>query len=207
MSENPELETVASHDDVALLGIPVEIDDIGETLGVEREFLTALVWAPAPLTVGVVHALVGGRDRRDGPEVIAVSAPLFYSPDHSDLFRRVIASVDADDPLTPAALGAIAADPDTSTRYRNLLMEIASPNADSPWPVPSDTDLPALAAAVVDQWHRRGYRALLDRMTTVLIEEPSRTLGGHWDALTVHQRAAETRRSAVVQALLSDLNG
>ena len=199
MTDHPELETVASHDDVALFGIPVEIDDIGETLTVERELLTALVWAPATLTVDVVQALVGDAASRDSGAAIPLSAALFYSPDHTELFRRLVASVDAA-PLTPLALGAHAAQA-TSPRFRNLLMEIASPNADGPWPLPSDADLPALAVAVVDQWHRRGYRALLDRMTTVLIEEPSSALGAHWEALTVHQRTAEDRRAAVVHTL------
>ncbi|AVL99598.1 hypothetical protein C6V83_04185 [Gordonia iterans] len=193
-SDRPELETVASHDDVADFGIPVSLDEIGATVAVEREFLTALVWAPGELTTSIVRALVG-----DGR--LAAHAPLFYLPGHGEVFRLVVESVDAAAPLAPADLARHFTDPRATAPFRNLLMEIASPNPAGPWPLPTDADLPALAQAVVDQWHRRGYQALLERMGTVLAEERNDDLGAHWEALSLHQRTAERTRAAVLDAL------
>ncbi|WP_454162053.1 hypothetical protein [Gordonia iterans] len=193
-SDRPELETVASHDDVADFGIPVSLDEIGATVTVEREFLTALVWAPGELTTDIVRALIG-----DGR--LTAHAPLFYLPGHGEVFRLVVESVDAATPLAPADLASHFTDPNATAPFRNLLMEIASPNPAGPWPLPADADLPALAQAVVDQWHRRGYQALLERMGTVLAEERNDDLGAHWEALSVHQRAAERTRAAVLECL------
>lgn len=197
----PELETVTSHDDVAGLGVPVDIDEIEATITVEREALTALIWAPADLTTAVVHALVGDPATRDGPQVIASSAPLFYLPDHGAVFARIIESVDDGAPLAAGDLASAFAVAETTAGFRNLLMELASPNPAGPWPLPTEADLPRLALAVVDQWHRRGYRALLDRMGTVLVTERSDDLGPHWEALSRHQRTAEKTRDAVRAAL------
>ena len=193
-SDRPELETVASHDDVADFGIPVSLDEIGATVTVEREFLTALVWAPGELTTDIVRALIG-----DGR--LAADAPLFYFPGHDEVFRLVAESVDAATPIAPADLAKHFTDPTATASFRNLLMEIASPSPAGPWPLPTDADLPALAQAVVDQWHRRGYQALLERMGTVLTEERNDDLGAHWEALSVHQRSAERARVAVRDAL------
>jgi len=197
----PELETVTAHDDVAGLGVPVALDELADTLNLERELLTALVWAPPERTAAVVIALAGDADRRDGRDAIPLSAALFYGPDHGTVFGWIVDSVDAGAPLDPAALAGHLTDPATRPALRNLLLEIASPNPHGPWPVPTDTQVPQLARAVVDGWHRRGYRALLERMATVLAEERSEDLAAHWVALSRHQQLAEARRSSVLAAL------
>ncbi|WP_155821154.1 hypothetical protein [Gordonia hirsuta] len=190
----PPLETVTDHADIGDFGIPVSVDDIEITRTVEREFLTALVWAPPSLAASVVRALIG-------PDRLSLDAPLLYLPGHGAVFALIAGSVHAGAPLRPVDLGPHAADPAAAPAFRNLLMEIASPNPAGPWPLPVDSDLPALAASVVDQWHRRGYQALLERMSTVLIEEPSDTLGAHWAALSAHQRTAEQTRRTILTAL------
>ena len=68
-------------------------------------------------------------------------------------------------------------------------------------PVADSADLPHLAAALIDGWYRRGYRALLARMTQVTAERPTVELAGHWTALTGHQQTAETRWLAIRDTL------
>lgn len=190
----PDLETVTAHDDVGEFGVPVDIDEIGATITLEREFLTALVWAPQAIATSVVRALIG-------PDRLAADAPLFFLPHHGTVFHRLADAV-ADGTWVSAAELVTAFDlTEHDARFPHLLMEIASPNPAHPWPLPTETDLPSLARSLADQWLRRGYQALLSRMHTVLREERTSTLDQHWIALSRHQRAAQEVHDRILQAL------
>lgn len=196
----PDLETVTAHDDVGEFGVPVDIDEIGATITLEREFLTSLVWAPQAIATTVVRALIG-------PDRLAADAPLFFLPHHGTVFRRLADAV-ADGTWVSAAELVTAFDlTEHDARFPHLLMEIASPNPAHPWPLPTETDLPSLARSLADQWLRRGYQALLSRMHTVLREERTSTLDQHWIALSRHQRAAQAVHDRILQALDTALRG
>ncbi|MCK0439544.1 hypothetical protein MUG78_08720 [Gordonia alkaliphila] len=190
----PELETVAGHDDLDTFGVPVDVDEIDATITLEREFLTALVWAPPSTAAAIVHALIG-------PDRLPVDAPLFYLPDHGTVFRRLAGAVAEGTPVSATDLVTAFDLTEHDDRFAHLLMEIASPNPLHPWPLPTEADLPALARSLADQWLRRGYQALLARMHTVLREERTSTLDQHWLALSRHQRAAQDVHDRILTAL------
>ena len=168
----PELETVASGDDLTLTGaVGEDTAEFDNTLALELDMLTALLWAPPARARQVVDALIGSR--------VAV---------HQDVFDTVVALLDEGSPATPVLVNARFADRGLTTRTRSVMLEIASPRHGRP--VADSADLPYLAAALVDGWYRRGYRALLARMTQVTAERP-----------TVDQQTAETRWLAIRDTL------
>ena len=118
---------------------------------------------------------------------------------HPDVFDTVVALLDEGSPATPVLVNARFADRGLTTRTRSVMLEIASPRHGRP--VADSADLPHLAAALIDGWYRRGYRALLARMTQVTAERPTVELAGHWTALTGHQQTAETRWLAIRDTL------
>ncbi|UZF59375.1 hypothetical protein LH935_28310 (plasmid) [Gordonia polyisoprenivorans] len=182
-----------------LEGIAVFGEDLGEiteTLTLEFELLTALVWAPDPVTRDVVTALVGDavtRDRTHGrPDTaIPLSHTLFLSTGHTILFTTIVAMIDEGMPVTPTLLLARLRDTGHHRTVAALLPDLAAPRGHTP--LPGGIDTPHLAAALVDAWYRRGYTALLARMTHATTTEPTDTLAGHWSTLTTHAAAAERR--------------
>ncbi|MFT4397865.1 hypothetical protein ACLTEW_23315 [Gordonia lacunae] len=199
----PELETVTAGDDLTLTGaLSDDLSELDDTLALELDMLTALLWAPPALANAVVNALVGTRDDRDtgtATTVVPAGTALFCRSVHQDVFDTVVALLDEGSPATPVLVNARFADRGLTTRTRSVMLEIASPRHGRP--VADSADLPHLAAALIDGWYRRGYRALLARMTHVTTERPTAELAGHWTALTAHQQAAETRWLAIRDTL------
>jgi len=131
--------------------------------------------------------------------VLPAGSVVFLSAVHQAVFDTVVALLDEGSPATPVLVNARFADRGLTTRTRSVMLEIASPRHGRP--VADSADLPHLAAALIDGWYRRGYRALLARMTQVTTERPTAELAGHWTALTGHQQAAETRWLAIRDTL------
>lgn len=198
----PELETVTAGDDLTLTGtIGDDTAEVDNTLALELDMLTALLWAPPVRARQVVEALIGSRADRDAgtTTVLPVGSVVFLSAVHQEVFDTVVALLDEGSPATPVLVNARFADRGLTTRTRSVMLEIASPRHGRP--VADSADLPHLAAALIDGWYRRGYRALLARMTQVTNERPTAELAGHWTALTAHQQAAETRWLAIRDTL------
>ena len=198
----PELETVTAANDLTLTGtIGDDTAEVDNTLALELDMLTALLWAPPARARHVVEALIGSRADRDAgtTTVLPAGSVVFLSAVHQDVFDTVVALLDEGSPATPVLVNARFADRGLTTRTRSVMLEIASPRHGRP--VADSADLPHLAAALIDGWYRRGYRALLARMTQVTAERPTTELAGHWTALTAHQQAAETRWLAIRDTL------
>ena len=200
----PELETVTAGDDLTLTGtIGEDTAEIDNTLALELDMLTALLWAPPARARQVVETLIGSRTDRDAgtttTTMLPVGSVVFLSAVHQDVFNTVVALLDEGSPATPVLVNARFADRGLTTRTRSVMLELASPRHGRP--VAGSADLPHLAAALIDGWYRRGYRALLARMTQVTAERPTAELAGHWTALTGHQQAAETRWLAIRDTL------
>ncbi|MCZ4537753.1 hypothetical protein O4159_20325 [Gordonia terrae] len=191
----PELETVTAGDDLTLTGtIGDDTAEVDNTLALELDMLTALLWAAPARARHVVEALIGSRADRDAgttTTVLPAGSVVFLSAVHQEVFDTAVTLLDEGSPATPVLVNARFADRGLTTRTRSVMLEIASPRHGRP--VADSADLPHLAAALVDGWYRRGYRALLARMTQVTTERPTAELAGHWTALTAHQQAAETR--------------
>ncbi|MGC4934451.1 hypothetical protein ACLQ3C_12290 [Gordonia sp. DT30] len=192
-----------------LEGIAVFGDDlteINDTLILEFELLAALVWAPDDLTRDVITGLVGDaatRSEANGqPDTaIPLSHTLFLSTGHAILFHTLVAMVDEGMPITPTLLLARLRDTGHQREVAAILPELAAPRGVKP--IPGGSDTPHLAAAVADAWYRRGYTALLARMTHATTTEPTATLAGHWAALTDHAITAERRWLSVRDTLAS----
>jgi len=178
------------------------VDDIDIQIRSELEFLTSLVWAPD--TAAGVHALVGDHQHR----ATTAGQPhdriplthlhtLFLHPVHARLFATLVELVDEGTPVSPAILGTRAGLADRT--LRPTLLAIAAPTGHGP--LPGGTDVPHLARGIVDAYYRRGYTALISRMTHALAEADTDALAGHWATLTEHQQTAERRRLAVTDAL------
>ncbi|MBA5846335.1 hypothetical protein [Gordonia amicalis] len=198
----PELETVTAGDDLTLTGtIGDDTTEVDNTLALELDMLTALLWAPPARARQVVGSLIGSRGDRDAGTTTALptGSVVFLSAVHQEVFNTVVTLLDEGSPATPVLVNARFADRGLTTRTRSVMLEIASPRHGRP--VADSADLPHLAAALVDGWYRRGYRALLARMTQVTAERPTAELAGHWTALTAHQQAAETRWLAIRDTL------
>ncbi|MCK8616327.1 hypothetical protein [Gordonia sp. C13] len=198
----PELETVTPGDDPTLVGAIGTDTELDDTLALELDMLTALVWAPPELARSVVDALIGTHTDREAGNtttVLPAGSVVFLRDVHQEVFDTVAALLDEGSPATPVLVNARLADRGLTTRTRAVMLEIASPRHGRP--VADSADLPYLAAALVDAWYRRGYTALLARMTQITAERPTAELAGHWTALTIHQQAAETRWLAIRDTL------
>ena len=58
----PELETVTAGDDLTLTGaLSDDLSELDDTLALELDMLTALLWAPPARARHVVEALIGSR--------------------------------------------------------------------------------------------------------------------------------------------------
>ncbi|MDS1116377.1 hypothetical protein RD149_21775 [Gordonia westfalica] len=198
----PELETVADGTDLTLTGAIADTDTLDDTLALELDMLTALIWAPPARGRAVVEALIGTRTVRDAgttTHVLPTSSVLFLHCTHQIIWETVVALHDEGVPVQPQLVLARLTDQGHATRTRGAMIEIASPRHGRP--VADSADLPHLAAALIDAWYRRGYTALLTRMQQVTQDRPTAELAGHWTALTTHQQAAETRWLAIRDAL------
>ncbi|PKZ62644.1 hypothetical protein CYJ73_25980 [Gordonia terrae] len=198
----PELETVTAGDDLTLTGTIGTETELDNTLALELDMLTALLWAPPARARQVVEALIGSRADRDAgttSTALPAGSVIFLGSVHQDVFDTVVALLDEGSPATPVLVNARFADRGLTTRTRSVMLEIASPRHGRP--VADSADLPHLAAALIDGWYRRGYRALLARMNQVTAERPTAELAGHWTALTGHQQTAETRWLAIRDTL------
>ena len=198
----PELETVTPGDDPTLVGAIGTDTELDDTLALELDMLTALVWAPPELARSVVDALIGTHTDREAGNtttVLPAGSVVFLRDVHQEVFDTVAALLDEGSPATPVLVNARLADRGLTTRTRAVMLEIASPRHGRP--VADSADLPYLAAALVDAWYRRGYTALLARMTQITAERPTAELAGHWTALTIHQQASETRWLAIRDTL------
>lgn len=179
-------------------GTPSSPDDIEDTIRLELEFLTALIWAPDTMTTATVAAMVGPAAGRDSaPEHLPSSTGLFLRPIHEAVFSAIVARVDDGLPVTPTLLTEGIAEPRTRAALRDVMLEIASPGSRGPTPLPGGTDVPYLAAALLDRWYRRGFTGLVSRMGLIAEEAATADLAGHWAGLTAHQQRAERRWSAV----------
>ncbi|MDR2280651.1 MAG: hypothetical protein LBE07_07330 [Gordonia sp. (in: high G+C Gram-positive bacteria)] len=175
--------------------------DLDDTIRLELEFLTSLVWAPAPVAVAAVHAMIGRPEERSpsSREVLPTDTVLFLRPVHDAVFAAVVARTDAGLPVTPTLLTEGIADPKERASLRTVLLEIAAPPGAGP--LPGGADVAHLAAALIDHWYRRGYPTLLARMSLACEESPTADLAGFWRGLTDHQLVAEARWLSVRQRL------
>lgn len=193
-----------AHTDVTTIGVVGDSADLTTAQILEREFLTALVWADQATVANVVAALVGTRDQRtpSGAEVIPLSSALFLTSAHEMVFAAIVELIDHGTPATVTLLQGLQGHiltSDTAARVdvRRLLLDMASPPGRTPLPA----ELPHLGIALVDAWYRRGYIALVGRMSTVTASAPAADLADHWAALTGHQQLAEQRRLHVIDRL------
>ena len=73
-------------------------DDHAHTILAEREFLTALLWAPPAITTAVLHAILGTpaqRTNRQPPgDVLPDPAALLLDPTHQAVLAAIAAMVD-----------------------------------------------------------------------------------------------------------------
>ncbi|WP_240498157.1 hypothetical protein [Williamsia sp. 1135] len=147
------------------------------TTGVEAAFLTALMWAPAPMAREVRQIMATG-DRWDP----------FWSGMHREIFLAICAVLDGGAPPNPTLVQAHLFETGRLQKVEGHLLAIISP---SRGPMVGGADLPHLAAKVVDQWYRRGYAGLLARMSQIRESVSVEELAGHWENLTGHQQRAE----------------
>ncbi|WOC11045.1 hypothetical protein [Gordonia sp. MP11Mi] len=183
-----------------------DLDPVDDTIALELEFLTSLIWAPDSVTVIAVHALVGtaieralGPDQVARADVLPLDTTLFIRRDHALVFAAVVARVDGALPVTPTLLAESLSDPKARASVRNVLLEIGAPTGQGP--LPGGADVPHLAIAVVDHWYRRGYIALVSKMALACEESPTDDLADRWADLTAHQQRAHRRRSEVRRRL------
>ncbi|QRY63674.1 hypothetical protein JVX90_05515 [Gordonia sp. PDNC005] len=175
--------------------------DLDDTIRLELEFLTSLVWAPATVAVAAVHAMIGRPEERDPPsrDLLPVDTVLFLRPVHTAVFAAVVARTDAGLPVTPTLLTEGIADPKERAGLRSVLLDIAAPSGAGP--LPGGADVALLAVALTDHWYRRGYLSLLARMSLACEESATADLAGFWRGLTDHQQIAEARWLSVRQRL------
>ena len=204
VTDDPELETVSSHDDIEFVAAIDDLDSLDDTMDLELEFLTALVWAPDDRVREVMRILVGDAAIRAGVEqprddVIPLGSPFLLRPEHAVVFGEILFMLDESVPVTVTLLSQRLAAEGRRPWLRDVLLELAAPTGRGP--LPGGADLPHIAAILVDGWYRRGYTALLRRMGQVTSEAPTADLAGHWAALTEHQLVARRRWLAVRQGL------
>lgn len=167
----------------------------------EMRFLTALIWAPTELATKVVTALIGSTTTRDNPDpttttVIPTTAHLLYQPTTQGLFAAVVDLLDEAVPLSPELIYArLASRGRVGEHTRNALLTVISPPGSTT--LPGSPELPHLAAALIDTWYRRGYRALTRRMAQIAETAHIDELAGHHTTLTDHQHRAEARRLTI----------
>jgi len=187
------------HDHDIVPGLPLSSDDVDDTVRLELEFLTSLIWAPDAMTTAAVHAVVGtANDRSDASDRhLPLGTLLFLRPAHGALFATIVARVDAELPVTPTLVIEGLGDPQARAALREVMLDVAAPGSRGPGPLPGGADVPHLATALLDRWYRRGYLGLIARMSLHGEDAATDALAGHWAALTEHQQRAERRWSSV----------
>ena len=182
-------------------GTPASPDDIDDAIRLELEFLTALIWAPAPMTTATIGVLTGTpAERQRSDDHLPAATGLFLRPIHETLFATIVTRVDQGLPVTPTLISEGIDDPRDRHALRTLMLEIATPSG--PVPPPGGTAVPHLAVALIDRWYRRGYAGLLSRMGLAVEESPTADLADHWSSLTTHQQRAHHRWSVIRERLL-----
>lgn len=146
------------------------------TTSVGAAFLTAMMWAPADMARQVRDILAATE--RWNP---------FWSPAHRTIFDAVAAVLDGGAPPNPALVQAHLFEHGQLARVERELLAIIAPTHT---PMVGGADLPHLAAKVIDQWYRRGYRGFITRMTQVVDTAGVEDLDGQWDVLNEHKRRA-----------------
>lgn len=151
----------------------------------EESLLSALMWAPQELAAAITEILAAPRDNG------ADYAP-FVRPVHAIVFGAIAAVATKTQPspvLVNARLMETGQLRSSAGGVRNTMLALAAPtNA----PMTTVDNIAYLAIKVVDAHYRRGYTALLTRMTQHRNESPIEDLAGHWAQLTGYQQRAET---------------
>lgn len=204
----PELETVDRDGHLPTstsYTISVD-DDATNAILAEREFLTALLWAPPETTRAVLAAILGSPTpaaTADTDTRITDRSALLLHPTHRILFSAIADMVNEGQPITPALVLA-RADADSTTRrhrqlVRALLVDLTAPSG---YAHPHHgLILPRLASALVEAWYRRGYIRFIDRMRQGMTELPTHELASMRDDLVAMSRAADTRMLAITDRL------
>lgn len=179
------LETVTPHSDLARIGGVVDDEeDLLAALRLEKHLLIGLMWAPQTMNSAVIAAL-------SGEDAISGEA-LFLKDEHRFVWATMSDMAGSGMPVTPILVEHQIAERGRRKHLKNFMLDAAAP-PDYAAAMPGGIDLPYLAAALVDAWYRRGYRAFNARMSHVIETEPTAHLAGHWASLTVHQQNAERR--------------
>lgn len=182
-------------------------DDHAHAVLAEREFLTALLWAPPAITTAVIHAIIGTTAQRATPQPPADVLPdpgaLFLNPTHQAVLTAITAMVDEGQPLTPALVLARLDATVTSRRHRHLhralLLEVTAPAGYSH--PHHGAVLPHLAATLVEGWYRRGYARLAEGMRHAAAALATHELGAWRDDLITMSHTADTRMLAITDRL------
>lgn len=157
-------------------GLGADLDtETAVTSGVEAAFLTALMWAPVEMAREVRQIMAG--DRWDP----------FLSGVHREIFGAICVVLDSGAPPNPALVQAQLFESGRLPAVEGQLLAIISPTRG---PMVGGVDLPHLAAKVIDQWYRRGYRGFTARMTQATDSAAVEELDGRWDVLNEHKKRA-----------------
>lgn len=168
------------------LGDDVDTDtEFAVAAELEETLLSALMWAPQDLAAAITEILAAPRDNG------ADYAP-FVRPVHAVVFDAIAAVATNTQPspvLVNARLMETGQLRSSAGGVRNTMLGLAAPiNA----PMTLTDNIAYLAIKIVDAHYRRGYTALLTRMTQHRDESPIEDLAGHWAQLTGYQQRAET---------------
>ncbi|MDF3285011.1 hypothetical protein [Gordonia sp. N1V] len=182
-------------------------DDHTHTILAEREFLTALLWAPPAITTAVLHAIIGTpseRTNRQPPvDVLPDPAALLLDPTHQTVLAAITTMVDEGQPVTPALILARLDTTVTSRRHRHLhralLLEVTAPAGYSH--PHHGAVLPHLATTLVESWYRRGYARLAQGMRHAAAALPTHELAAWRDDLITMSHTADTRMLAITDRL------
>jgi hypothetical protein len=203
-TDEPLAETM--HADLADVAIvPDDPADLDHNLRTEIDLLVALAWAPQQITDAVVEALVGTLTERAGGHAtdrIPATSPLFLKATHQLIWEAIVELADIGTPTTPTLIAAHLTSAVRSDGLTRALVELASPTGRPPGG--GGHDAPYLAAAVIDQWYERGYRAMAARLSTVVAPRSGtrrEEYAQHWADLTIHQQAAAARWTSIHTAL------
>ncbi|MBE7190896.1 MAG: hypothetical protein INR66_00255 [Gordonia polyisoprenivorans] len=205
-----EVETVDAHGRLPVEGGSYRQaldDDHAHAILAEREFLTALLWAPPTVTTAVIHAIIGTPSERDAHQppgdVLPDPAALLLDPTHQAVLAAITAMVDEGQPLTPALVLARLDAAVTSRRHRHLhralLLEVTAPAGYSH--PHHGAVLPHLATTLVDGWYRRGYARLAEGMRHAAATLATHELAAWRDDLITMSHTADTRMLAITDRL------
>jgi hypothetical protein len=103
-----------NRDDLTLTGTTGDdTAEVDNTLALELDMLTALLWAPPARGRQVVGALIGSRADRDAgttSTVLPAGRVVFFNAVHQNVFDTAVALLDEGSPATPVLVNARFAD-------------------------------------------------------------------------------------------------